>query len=143
MTTNIICQPIPNSIVSDFVLSSGYELESSKKLFGEVAKFLLVASRSDVALAPSPAVDAAWHDFILHTRDYDRYCRTAFGFFVHHAPIRGVTDPNRYRYLATLAALREVFGEPDPFFWPSHEAFLNEVCDSDCSGDSGGGGGDR
>lgn len=35
---------------------------------------------------PSQAVDAMWHAFILDTRAYARFCRDAFGRFLHHSP---------------------------------------------------------
>lgn len=35
---------------------------------------------------PSQAVDALWHAFILDTRAYQRFCRDAFGRFLHHSP---------------------------------------------------------
>lgn len=34
-----------------------------------------------------PVVDMAWHCFILHTREYARFCTTAVGRFVHHDPV--------------------------------------------------------
>jgi hypothetical protein len=35
---------------------------------------------------PSQVVDAAWHEFILHTRAYESWCDTAFGKLLHHSP---------------------------------------------------------
>jgi hypothetical protein len=35
---------------------------------------------------PSKAVDAAWHEFILYTRDYTAFCEHAFGRYLHHVP---------------------------------------------------------
>ena len=35
---------------------------------------------------PSQVVDDLWHEFILHTRAYDAFCRKAFGGFLHHTP---------------------------------------------------------
>jgi len=35
---------------------------------------------------PSQAADELWHEFILHTRQYDEFCRQAFGRFLHHTP---------------------------------------------------------
>jgi hypothetical protein len=35
---------------------------------------------------PSQAVDELWHEFILYTRDYQSFCRRAFGEFLHHQP---------------------------------------------------------
>jgi len=35
---------------------------------------------------PSQVADDLWHEFILYTRDYDAFCRRAFGGFLHHTP---------------------------------------------------------
>jgi hypothetical protein len=31
-------------------------------------------------------VDDLWHEFILDTREYERFCKAAFGSFFHHVP---------------------------------------------------------
>jgi hypothetical protein len=35
---------------------------------------------------PSQAADDLWHEFILYTRQYDGFCKRAFGGFLHHTP---------------------------------------------------------
>jgi len=35
---------------------------------------------------PSQVADDLWHEFILYTRDYEAFCRRAFGDFLHHTP---------------------------------------------------------
>ncbi|MEP7099865.1 MAG: hypothetical protein ABI781_05115 [Burkholderiales bacterium] len=35
---------------------------------------------------PSKVVDTLWHEFILHTRGYEAFCRKAFGHMLHHTP---------------------------------------------------------
>ena len=51
-----------------------------------------MAGRRMVAM-PSQAVDDAWHEFILFTRYYGRFCRGAFGRFLHHTPAAAMTSP--------------------------------------------------
>jgi hypothetical protein len=51
-------------------------------------QFLLACSRSKkkfVAM-PSKAVDAMWHEFILHTKGYEAWCTLGLGYFLHHTP---------------------------------------------------------
>ena len=43
-------------------------------------------SRGRFVAMPSRAVDAMWHEFILHTRAYDVWCRVTLGRFLHHTP---------------------------------------------------------
>ncbi len=35
---------------------------------------------------PSQVVDDLWHEFILYTREYQQFCKKAFGQFLHHIP---------------------------------------------------------
>jgi hypothetical protein len=35
---------------------------------------------------PSQVADDLWHEFILYTKHYEQFCRTAFGQFFHHTP---------------------------------------------------------
>jgi hypothetical protein len=45
----------------------------------------LMCGRKFVAM-PSQVVDDLWHEFILYTRDYEQFCKRAFGRFMHHTP---------------------------------------------------------
>jgi hypothetical protein len=51
-------------------------------------QFFLACSRSKGAFVamPSRAVDAMWHEFILHTQAYRDWCALALGRFLHHTP---------------------------------------------------------
>ncbi|MEZ5505952.1 MAG: hypothetical protein R3F38_08170 [Gammaproteobacteria bacterium] len=42
---------------------------------------------------PSQVVDDAWHEFILFTRAYQRYCQQALGRFLHHVPAEAMRTP--------------------------------------------------
>ena len=50
------------------------------------------AGRRLVAM-PSQVVDDAWHEFILFTRHYQKFCRLAFGRFLHHTPAEAMRSP--------------------------------------------------
>jgi hypothetical protein len=42
---------------------------------------------------PSQAVDEAWHEFILFTREYQAFCSGVMGRFVHHVPAEAMESP--------------------------------------------------
>ena len=44
---------------------------------------------------PSQAVDEAWHEFILFTRNYQRFCRQGLGRFLHHVPAEAMRTPTQ------------------------------------------------
>jgi len=51
-------------------------------------QFFLACSRSrrQFVSMPSRAVDAMWHEFILHTQAYRDWCHLVLGRFLHHTP---------------------------------------------------------
>lgn len=53
-------------------------------------------ARGRFVAMPSKVVDAMWHEFILHTRAYERFCRRAFGRLLHHTPAEALAaEPDR------------------------------------------------
>jgi hypothetical protein len=50
-------------------------------------------ARGRLVAMPSQAVDVAWHEFILHTRAYQQFCRVALGRFLHHTPATAMASP--------------------------------------------------
>jgi hypothetical protein len=74
------------------------ELKLSKKdaeqLFRDMLMFLYVCATntSKHGFSPPPAIDEAWHNFIVFTREYAKFCKENFGYFVHHTPF---TSHNR------------------------------------------------
>jgi hypothetical protein len=55
---------------------------------------------------PSVAVDEAWHEFILMTRDYQEFCTHAFGRYLHHSPAGQMQEPEEKSLANTLHQLR-------------------------------------
>jgi hypothetical protein len=53
---------------------------------------------------PSRIADDLWHEFILYTRDYQRFCRRAFGTFMHHTPAMALSENRK-----SNAGLRRVW----------------------------------
>lgn len=41
---------------------------------------------------PSQVVDEAWHNFILFTKEYKKFCNGTFGRFLHHIPAEAMTS---------------------------------------------------
>jgi len=60
---------------------------AARVLLGLKEYFQLCLEGRDLVLGmPSQAVDTAWHEFILYTRDYTAFCQRAFGHYLHHVP---------------------------------------------------------
>lgn len=56
---------------------------------------------------PSKAVDAAWHEFILMTREYTAFCDGAFGRYLHHTPEPQMKIPMEDALARTAAFARK------------------------------------
>jgi len=54
--------------------------------------FCLLANNKIVAM-PSQIVDDVWHEFILSTRFYSKFCTKSLGRFLHHTPTEAMSSP--------------------------------------------------
>lgn len=98
-------------------------------LLVEVLKFLHLAAGSDQSLSPSLLTDLAWHEFILCTRLYMKFCQDTFGRYIHHTP-GGEKKENHRKYLQTIRHYIVAFGEPNKEIWG--ELAYNEWQDAQC-----------
>jgi len=56
---------------------------------------------------PSKAVDAAWHEFIVLTREYASFCEKAFGRYLHHTPKAMMDTPTSAALANTLHQFKQ------------------------------------
>ena len=68
-----------SSVVERIQRDAGVDRETAAALWGEMLLFLDMVALSKEFVSPPPQVDVAWHAFILHTRDYEAYCRERYG----------------------------------------------------------------
>jgi hypothetical protein len=95
------------------------------------------------AYSPSPEVDKAWDDLVLHSIIYTRWCEASFGRYIHHTPIADPANPPPTiggRALirpADTAKLMAAAGyRVDPELWPDDaEPTSKANCTSCYSGD--------
>jgi hypothetical protein len=62
--------------------------DNAKLLFEDLKRFLWVSALVGETVAPPPAIDDAWHVFLLFTMDYAQFCNRFLGCFIHHPPRR-------------------------------------------------------
>jgi len=121
---------------------------------------------------PSQAVDVLWHEFILFTRQYEQFCKLAFGKYLHHTPAEAMPtkvsategirrtwrlacklegiDPKHPQRLPLLFVLDAQLGIAGGFIYTLNcqdvaTSPTGAFCASDigsCGGDGGGGDGD-
>lgn len=119
---------IPRAIIGRFAKRNGVSVPTAKRLGGELVKFLTLCATSEQSLVPSPIIDEMWHHFILHTRDYEKWCTSHLGKFIHHVPS---DTPDSSAYQMTRNFLKDRFGESTNKYWP--EPKDGAVADCSCS----------
>ena len=64
------------------------ELKDRQLVARALRQFFLVYLKSGYqhVSMPSQVVDDLWHEFILYTRNYEKFCKQAFGRYFHHTP---------------------------------------------------------
>ncbi len=107
----------------------GVDSATARDWFGEMLIFLDLCASSDKVLSPPPDVDKAWHAFVLHSQDYEAYCRERFGKVIYHQPT-GEPDPAAYRRAYDR---RREYGTTagDPLLWTVPAYGASEGDDSD------------
>lgn len=79
-------------IVEGFMERYSVSYEEALDIFIETKKWLWLASQAQSEGAPlfidKPLliIDEMWHNFILHTRQYYKFCIKNFRRFIHHNP---------------------------------------------------------
>jgi hypothetical protein len=105
----------------------------AKALFRETLRWLWVCARAHELGGPPLEIrtsmmfmDEMWHEFILFTRDYERFCRDYLGRHIHHLPTtrdqkrasrrawredpRGMHQAREQKLLAQFAFIHEQLG---------------------------------
>ena len=74
---------------------------------------------------PSKAVDEAWHEMILMTREYTWFCQQAFGHYLHHSP-ESTLDVSMDALLAETIGLVDKHDLPMVLFSADMDAELED-----------------
>jgi hypothetical protein len=77
-------------------------------------------------LEPPPLIDVVWRVALLHTREYNAYCMSAMGCYIHYRPrnLGTATDAHRIGQACVHMAHFILFGEPDYRIWSENLEFL-------------------
>ncbi len=87
---------------------------STEDLVNELVRFLDLIHLTSKTLSPSNIVDLAWHELILFTRFYEKFCKKHYSRFIHHTPSK-TERPSIY--LNTMQLYIKEFGQPHPVIW--------------------------
>jgi hypothetical protein len=74
-------------IISRFTDMYAIAEEEAVDIFQETKKFLYICRMPGIFIPDDLLiVDEMWHNFILFTKEYQRFCDEHFGSFIHHLP---------------------------------------------------------
>ena len=82
---------IPEEVIHRFATKNISSLDDSRVPYFQKLELFLSSSCSS-PMAPTLEVDEAWHEFILHTKQYADYCSRKFGRLIDHVPGSAITS---------------------------------------------------
>ena len=75
------------NIISRFVDMFKVDEAEAEDIFTETKKFLYICQIPCFFIPDELLIiDEMWHNFILFTKEYQRFCDEHFGFYFHHLP---------------------------------------------------------
>src|SRR3989344_1575630 len=118
--------------------------EEYQRAFVEFKKYVILdklTGNSPIGMA-SVKVDELWHQLILFTKEYSKFCNEIQGYFLHHSPHTSQTPIGKRKegHLNFVRSYKELFGEI-PSIWNVKsdsdpcDACGPDSCGPDCSFD--------
>jgi hypothetical protein len=100
----------------------GWKQEFACRALAEYKKFVFLGITADFVVTPSKIVDQVWHEHLLFSKAYRRFCEEVIGYSFDHepelTPLEDQTATFRAQYADTLARYQEEFGyEPPGDIW--------------------------
>ncbi len=100
----------------------------ARRRFVETKKFLILcASDRNAGFAPSKTVDSMWHEFLLFSHEYFKFCEILGVDYLHHEP---AVKADRNNYQKTFNGLERMFGGVNQNYWSQPSA---TCCGCSCS----------
>lgn len=87
MHEKIMNYPIPQ-VIARYKKDYNVSDELAKVHERELKRYFILCGTypEELLMMFSPEVDNLWHTFILYTKDYKKFCKEVFGYFMHHCP---------------------------------------------------------
>ena len=92
------------------------------KAIWEYKKFVYMGVVSDFSVTPSKIIDQVWHEHLLFSAGYRKFCKEIIQYDFDHNPelvsIGTQTEAFQSQYFQTIALYKKEFGhEPPPEIW--------------------------
>lgn len=107
------CEPV----ITRYSLDKKVRYEEAEEVFVGLMQYVIATTFTAGYRTPSMIIDEMWHTFVLHMRDYERFCSEMLGgTTLYHDP--GTDDGPFAHYPETRAIAAELCGELNPAVWP-------------------------
>ncbi len=83
---SLVAPALFDRLTGRIVAEEGIAPPRAEQIMDQALAFLGACATTAQPLSPSDEVDTGWHAFILHTRDYAKFCTAVAGRFIHHVP---------------------------------------------------------
>lgn len=108
-----------------------FEEKEITKAIAEYRNFMFAKQQTrdeeGLILSPCPIVDTIWHTHILFTEDYQKFCETIIGFYVHHRPNgKYETEQKQERFKRTINWFYENDIAVDNNIWSFYDSNEND-----------------
>ena len=80
---------VPEEVIRRYAYKAKKNVGEARILYSRLSEFIDRAYYE--VCSPDFELDEAWHEFILHTKDYINYCEARFGRLIHHVPTSPVS----------------------------------------------------
>ena len=100
----------------------GWTTDFALRSISEYKKFVFLGVVGDFNVTPSKVIDQVWHEHLLFTQAYPKFCDEVLGHYFHHNPELVADDSQtgvfQAQYHATLDLYRQEFNaEPPADIW--------------------------
>jgi hypothetical protein len=99
-----------------------WEKKFALKAIWEYKKFVFLGVTSDFSITPSKVIDQVWHEHLLFSSGYRKFCKEVIQFDFDHNPelasVSSQTEVFQSQYFNTIELYRKEFGiEPPAEIW--------------------------
>ncbi|MCI3930182.1 MULTISPECIES: glycine-rich domain-containing protein [unclassified Streptomyces] len=128
--SSLVSEELARSVAHFVHVHSGQSMERAQRIADQAFAFVYTAATTQ-RMVPSDDVDLGLHAFILHTREYAKFCQSHAGHFLHHTPAIGAGCRTVEDVTASARALKAAgFVVLDDLWTVNGENAAQ--CDADC-----------
>ena len=88
ITLNKVLEYKNDEVINRFTVLYDIDEQEASRIFNETLKWLWLGNKINGIFIDDSTliIDEMWHNFILFTQDYEKFCLTNFGRYIHHQP---------------------------------------------------------